>query len=249
MKKYLIKPLLASLLLVGAVSAQAAHFEVIDYVASSRYTGTVDFNDFSYLGSYSSGGESFGTTVSGGETTGDYTHTGYAAGDFLDGTFINLSTSVSFSSPNTIEYYGIATAVEKAIKLKVVADSGDVGQTVNVSFAGLSSTYNNLVAGSEGTYQTRLRVLNAGGSELGNFSTLQMADQNVNFAFTLQAGDVITLSASQGVHMNASGPIDASLSGMFGGEFTVVAVPEPEQYALMLAGLGLIGGIARRRNR
>jgi hypothetical protein len=27
----------------------------------------------------------------------------------------------------------------------------------------------------------------------------------------------------------------------------VTAVPEPETYALMLAGLGLIGGIARRR--
>lgn len=249
MKKYLIKPLLASLLLIGAVSAQAAHFEVIDYVASSRYTGTVDFNDFGYVGSYTFGGASFGTMVSGDEMTSDYTHAGYAAGDFIDGTFINLSTLVSFSSPNNVEYYGIATAVEKTIKLKVVADAGDVGQTVNVSFAGLSSTYNNLVAGSEGTYQSKLRVLNAGGSELGSFSTLQMADQNVNFAFTLQTGDIITLSASQGVHMNASGPIDASLSGMFSGEFTVAAVPEPEQYALLLAGLGLIGGIARRRNR
>jgi hypothetical protein len=29
--------------------------------------------------------------------------------------------------------------------------------------------------------------------------------------------------------------------------YTVTAVPEPETYALMLAGLGLLGGIARRR--
>jgi len=30
---------------------------------------------------------------------------------------------------------------------------------------------------------------------------------------------------------------------------TVTAVPEPETYAMMLAGLGLIGGIAHRRKQ
>lgn len=29
----------------------------------------------------------------------------------------------------------------------------------------------------------------------------------------------------------------------------VTAVPEPEGYALMLAGLGLVGGVVRRRKR
>ena len=32
-------------------------------------------------------------------------------------------------------------------------------------------------------------------------------------------------------------------------DFSVTAVPEPETYALMLAGLGLVGGIARRRKQ
>jgi hypothetical protein len=31
------------------------------------------------------------------------------------------------------------------------------------------------------------------------------------------------------------------------GRVTIAAVPEPETYALMLAGLALMGGIARRR--
>jgi hypothetical protein len=39
-------------------------------------------------------------------------------------------------------------------------------------------------------------------------------------------------------------------TGGYGGFYTVTAVPEPETYAMMLAGLGAIGFVAaRRRNR
>ncbi|MBK9347554.1 MAG: PEP-CTERM sorting domain-containing protein [Burkholderiales bacterium] len=34
----------------------------------------------------------------------------------------------------------------------------------------------------------------------------------------------------------------------YGGNIGVTAVPEPETYAMLLAGLGLMGAIARRRN-
>jgi len=247
MKTNLLKPLVASLLLVGCVSAQAAHFEVLGYNATSRYSGTVDFTDFNFNGDYTSGGNDFGTAVSAIETTTDYEHSGNASGSFLGGNFLDLTTSVSFSSANPIEYYGIATAVEKTVQLQVVADAGDIGPQVNVSFAGLSSTFSGLVGSSEGTFQTSVRV-SQGSNVLANFTTKQFADQNVNFAFAAQAGDIIVLSASQGVHMNASGPIDASLTGMLYGNFTVTAVPEPEQYAMLLAGLGLIAGVARRRS-
>lgn len=247
MKTGIFKPLVASLLLIGCVSAQAAHFEVLSYNATSRYTGTVDFNDFAYLGGYVSGGGDFGTMASGGETTADYEHFGSAYGGFLNSDMIDLSTSVSFLSANPIEYFGTATAVEKTIQLKVVADSGDLGSLVNISFDGLSSTVNGL-AGATGSYQTNLRVLK-GGSLLGGFSTTQLSDQNISFGFSVQAGDILTLSASQGVHMNAVGPGDASLTGLLNGQFILAAVPEPEQYGMLLAGLGLLGAIARRRAR
>ena len=36
---------------------------------------------------------------------------------------------------------------------------------------------------------------------------------------------------------------------IYSGEITVTAVPEPETYAMLLAGLGVMGAIARRRNK
>jgi len=246
MKTNLLKPLLASLLLIGCASAQAAHFEVQSYTASSVYSGMVDFESFKYDGDDLSGGGDVLTMASGIDASTDYTHAGSAFGSFYNGQTLDLSTSVSFDSANAINYFGMAVAVEKTIQLKVVADSGDLGPIVNVSFTGLSSAVNNL-GGATGSFQTSVRVMN-GNSLLGNFNTNQYADQNVSFAFTAQAGDILTLSASQGSHMNATGPINASLTGMLSGDFTVTAVPEPEQYAMLLAGLSLIAGVARRRS-
>ena len=40
-----------------------------------------------------------------------------------------------------------------------------------------------------------------------------------------------------------------SLTGTYYGALTVAAVPEPESYAMLLAGLGLIGMVTRRRNK
>jgi spore coat protein U-like protein len=39
-----------------------------------------------------------------------------------------------------------------------------------------------------------------------------------------------------------------NLDGSYYGEISVTAVPEPETYALMLAGLGLVGFAARRKS-
>jgi hypothetical protein len=35
--------------------------------------------------------------------------------------------------------------------------------------------------------------------------------------------------------------------GAFGGDLAIAAVPEPETYGMLLAGLGVVGFLARRR--
>jgi hypothetical protein len=42
---------------------------------------------------------------------------------------------------------------------------------------------------------------------------------------------------------------EGSVGSLYSGSVTVSAVPEPETFAMLLAGLGLVGSIALRRNK
>lgn len=75
-----------------------------------------------------------------------------------------------------------------------------------------------------------------------------------NNAFTASATQpgVFTLAP---VYLGA-GPLTLTVSGIvssgggsYGGNINVLAVPEPETYAMMLGGLGLLGFMARRRKK
>lgn len=49
--------------------------------------------------------------------------------------------------------------------------------------------------------------------------------------------------------LKASGSVADGGTNWIGAQYTVTPVPEPETYAMLLAGLGLMGAIARRRNK
>lgn len=62
--------------------------------------------------------------------------------------------------------------------------------------------------------------------------------ENSVTSVTLAAGDY---------YYKAIAPMSAATGSMYSFESTVSAVPEPETYGMMLAGLGMLGFVARRR--
>jgi hypothetical protein len=56
-------------------------------------------------------------------------------------------------------------------------------------------------------------------------------------------------SAAGSYYLNVTGIANGSMGGAYGVAIGVSPVPEPESYAMMLIGLGLMGAIARRRNK
>lgn len=89
-------------------------------------------------------------------------------------------------------------------------------------------------------------------SSLTSFDGVTFTDVKLN-GISFDIMNAGKLSVASGTA--ASGPFPWTLEingttdglGSYGGQLSVVVVPEPETYALMLAGLGAVGFIARRR--
>ncbi|MEP6606191.1 MAG: FxDxF family PEP-CTERM protein [Nitrosospira sp.] len=54
-------------------------------------------------------------------------------------------------------------------------------------------------------------------------------------------------SVGGNMYLSVSGIANGSLGGLYNGAISVSPVPEPETFAMLLAGLGLIGAMVRRR--
>ena len=102
-----------------------------------------------------------------------------------------------------------------------------------ISFSGLAS----------GTYNF---LLNISAQNITGFSAVL----NGQTATTITPFSVFSFSYLSG---SGTSPFTLTLNGtagpsaLYSGNLSVTAVPEPEQYAMLLAGFGLVGAIARRR--
>lgn len=80
-------------------------------------------------------------------------------------------------------------------------------------------------------------------------------DDSVISSVLAPSGGTGSLSLSVGsqpagnYYLSVFGITNGTQGGIYNGAISVAAVPEPESYAMLLAGLGVMGAIAMRRNK
>ncbi len=107
------------------------------------------------------------------------------------------------------------------------------------------ATLNAIVASISGSAATGLDISNLGlytsGGTLVTSGTL--GSSGAMDIWTLNGG---TLAVGN-YYLQVSGSMVSNTGGSFGGSVMLQPVPEPETYGMMLAGLGVVGLLARRR--
>lgn len=110
-------------------------------------------------------------------------------------------------------------------------DFGQLG-----SFNTVLSTLSLVSAGADG--------VQGGGDDVVLKSTVLPSTGNTSDHLSLSWDQPLTGPA----YINITGVTDGSLGGLYSGAISVSAIPEPESFAMLLAGLGLMGAVVRRRS-
>lgn len=163
------------------------------------------------------------------------------------------TTSLSFSTSHKDAFVSISGQDDFA---GVIAITPAISNGLTLSFSATDGTFDNV----RYTFYSDATLTTAIGSALG----YQLRTTPPSLSTSFSAGSALTefsdfaktsfdLSASTPYYVKITGTLkDADAYGQLKlsvGNAVVTAVPEPESYAMLLAGLGVMATIARRRNR
>lgn len=261
------KPLLAVLALTTlfAGSANAAYFDRVDYLAAGGYsavTNGVAVSDAALdLSGVTGDVALFGAnSYNANFGTGTLSHS-YAADAFL--TFSAASTDLSMSISQSLAGSGAdagsvttghlqdAFVDLTAVTLKIVGQAGEAnGSAVNVSFLGNANALLELNSARVSSFMGM--SVSRGNTVVGEYlwDVQQAGSQTVSFSFIGAVGEELTFSSYMlnNIALPDGVPFNLAESGTsLNGSFTISAVPEPETYAMLLAGLGFLGFVVSRR--
>lgn len=175
------------------------------------------------------------------------------AGNSDPSSFLDLTDVTIFNQDDiyssTVPYVQLTPAGTVGLKFLAVGAWGNANSTSVVDLSSLQTSYVSFLWGSPDTFNqltvttdVGLYVFDSGGISLspGSFA-FDGADVGYYVGFQVDGIDdmsILNLTFSY---------VEAPQNAFEASNFSVTPVPEPETYALMLAGLGVVGFMARRR--
>ncbi len=266
-----IQPLLAGLFLAGlSAGAHAAYFERVDYLASGGYSAATNEDIVSHpvtdLSAVSGDVTLFGANLYNASFNSGSLEHSYAADAFLSFSEASADLTMSLSHSLSATASGVLNVTSHrqdafidltAVTLKIVDRAGEAnGSAVQVSFAGEASALYDVHSTVSGGYLGLGLSVSRGNDVVGEYlwDVQQGGDQPVSFSFAGVVGEELSFSSFMltGASLenaylapNASPYTLVEAGALLSGSFSIAVVPEPETYAMFLAGLGLLGFMSR----
>lgn len=269
----LTKTLLATLLAtLGATAAQAASLSLVSGNVSGSLAmqagingqavqvdaGVDDLSGAGFL--LGAGGHAVDLALT---PTGMLSHL-WSAGASLDTTLSPASAAFQAGSASVVAVDAAGrfdgsldtTTVLLEAELAIVSTGEATGSAVRLTVAGTAdSLFGSSGPGLQALPTFDLVVRDAGSNILGSWQGLAAGSNgNFSFSFDSQVGQLLSFSLSHDSHLMADAAdivmgsgASVDLSSTLSGSISVSAVPEPESYALFLAGLAAIGLLHGRR--
>jgi hypothetical protein len=169
------------------------------------------------------------------------TYTGFSISGSTESPITRTAGAYTYSAAaSTSSFYGAGTTADPWLSTNRAADS----ITFSSFSAGVNAVGGNFFDSDiNGAFLLGDISLTATDST-GSTTFVLTNAQTSSFLGFVSAGSITSLVVSA---VQRDGPLWPTVDNLTLAKAAVVAVPEPETYALMLAGLGLLGVVARRR--